>query len=92
VIVSNTETFFKLVNHWDNLWRFLNDCFAFELGCLGDNKQVGDWYCDDETNTEACNFDGGDCCSGQSYYINCVLCYCHETGMRWTASAGGTQV
>ena len=23
---------------------------------------VGDGYCDDETNSENCNYDGGDCC------------------------------
>ena len=23
---------------------------------------VGDGFCDDETNNEDCNFDGGDCC------------------------------
>jgi hypothetical protein len=71
---------------------FLNDCFAFELGCLGDKTKVGNWICNDEFNNEACNFDGGDCCSVQSSYILCALCYCHETGMRSTASAGGTQL
>jgi hypothetical protein len=66
--------------------------FAFELGCLDNKKKVGNGYCNDETNTDKCNFDGGDCCGGHGYYSYCVLCYCHETGMRSTASAGGTQV
>ena len=39
---------------------------------------IGDGYCDDETNNNECDFDGGDCC-GQ--YINtayCSKCICHE--------------
>jgi hypothetical protein len=85
-MVSGTVTIFSLVNH------ILNDCFAFEVGCLGDKTVVGNGYCDDQTNTEACNFDGGDCCLSQMYFTYCDFCFCHETGITVTASPDGTQV
>ena len=33
-----------------------------EPECTGDPSFVGDGYCDDANNLEACGFDGGDCC------------------------------
>lgn len=41
------------------------------------NGWLGDGLCDDEANTEICNYDTGDCCLG---YINdhiCQDCHCH---------------
>jgi hypothetical protein len=32
------------------------------LTCQSDESQVGDGYCDEDSNTELCNWDGGDCC------------------------------
>ena len=39
---------------------------------------MGDGYCDDETNNEACNFDGGDCCGDIVYTDFCWDCFCFE--------------
>ena len=43
--------------------------FCTNCTCLGvathdgvPNFRIGDGFCDDELNTEECNFDGGDCC------------------------------
>ena len=33
-----------------------------EPECTGDPSFLGDGYCDDANNLEACAFDGGDCC------------------------------
>jgi len=35
---------------------------ASEGGCV--SEWIGDSYCDDDNNTEECEFDGGDCCPG----------------------------
>ena len=37
---------------------------------------VGDGYCDDETNTFICGFDGGDCCGDNIIAGNCHQCMC----------------
>ena len=34
--------------------------------------------CDDKLNTPQCNFDGGDCCSGDTTTENCKTCLCYE--------------
>ena len=45
---------------------------------------MGDGFCDDATNTEACNWDGGDCCeeSNQDYEFDdgyyCEDCECND--------------
>ena len=39
--------------------------------------KIGDGYCDDSTNIEECNYDGGDCCSKNSWYLYCKACICH---------------
>ena len=36
-------------------------------------------YCDDITNSEACNFDNGDCCLPIIKTDHCHKCFCHET-------------
>ena len=44
-------------------------------GCI--NLQwVGDGFCDDITNTEICNYDGGDCCGYNVNTQNCKKCQC----------------
>ncbi len=40
---------------------------------------VGDGYCDDETNTFICGFDGGDCCGDNIIGGNCHQCMCLST-------------
>ena len=40
------------------------------------NIRVGNGFCNDETNTEACNFDGGDCCGTCVNSKYCSTCKC----------------
>jgi hypothetical protein len=49
-------------------------------GCEIPGK-VDSGYCNDDTNTEECNYDGGDCCGtnvNRQYCFDCI-CYPHET-------------
>ena len=39
---------------------------------------IGNNWCDDETNNENCNFDGGDCCGLYVQTNYCKECLCHE--------------
>ena len=39
---------------------------------------VGDGYCDDQTNINECNYDGGDCCLNVVNMDFCSLCLCYE--------------
>ena len=39
---------------------------------------VGDGYCDDQTNNENCDYDGGDCCLSFVQEDYCSFCECHE--------------
>ena len=58
------------------------------LGCEIDTPHwIGDGWCDDETNNEACQFDGGDCCENDQYYWDdyCVDCHCFE---EWKMDGG----
>ena len=48
----------------------------FILGKGGKSDWVGDGFCDDKNNIEACEYDDGDCC-GLSVKENfCVDCSC----------------
>ena len=39
---------------------------------------LGDGYCDDEANTEACLYDRGDCCDFHSISQSlCIECFCY---------------
>ena len=38
---------------------------------------VADGYCGDESNTERCNYDGGDCCNKEAIFLHCNECTCH---------------
>ena len=38
---------------------------------------VGNDYCNDETNTANCNYDGGDCCILNTNTTHCSDCACH---------------
>ena len=60
-----------------NLNTTVNDFLLFYKGC--ENKAwVGDGFCDDLTNNEACNFDGGDCCGPDVNRQYCMLCQCFK--------------
>ena len=37
---------------------------------------IGDGFCDDETNNQECNFDGGDCCGSCNIKSHCSECVC----------------
>ena len=41
---------------------------------------VGDGYCDDEINTEVCNYDDGDCCGSSIDTTYCFECQCCDIG------------
>ena len=43
----------------------------------GISNWVGDGFCDDINNNEACGYDDGDCCGDSSIKKNfCVQCFC----------------
>ena len=46
-----------------------------KLECLKPDW-VGDGYCDDSTNHEACDYDGGDCCGYDPNKEYCSVCAC----------------
>ena len=37
---------------------------------------IGDGYCDDVTNNQYCNYDGGDCCGATINTQYCSECQC----------------
>ena len=37
---------------------------------------IGDGYCDDVTNNQYCNYDGGDCCGAAINTQYCSVCQC----------------
>ena len=41
---------------------------------------VGNGLCNDESNTAACNFDGGDCCGSCAIAVDCTECLCLGSG------------
>ena len=71
--------------HWIKYkCRYLGDKYGSNnnptifTGCESDNPLwIGDGYCDDETNTEGCNFDGGDCCGSSVNDQYCEECICY---------------
>ena len=52
--------------------------FEYILVCSNDLVDfLGDGYCDDEANTEACLYDMGDCCDFNSISQSvCIECFC----------------
>ncbi len=48
-----------------------------------ETSTIGDYVCDSSNNNQYCEFDGGDCCTGDDIWCsNCDgdSCNCHETG------------
>ena len=43
---------------------------------------VANGYCNDASNTEECNWDGGDCCGDEVVMTECSVCECLEPS-RW---------
>ena len=68
----------------------INTDYCVECNCYTDNTGpveacekpdwVGDGYCDDETNTEVCDYDGGDCCVTDPNTEYCSQCLCVTSG------------
>ena len=54
------------------------NCYHNETCSAGYHPLVGDGYCHDETNTEQCDFDGGDCCSSNDDFSGSVSCGNHN--------------
>ena len=59
------------------LWQFLKTIFcisvtAKDAPCV--TSYIGDGYCDDDNNNDACQFDGGDCCDQTTIMWN-SYCY-----------------
>ena len=50
-------------------------CFFSVLSKI-DCQKSGDGYCNDETNNEHCNYDGGDCCGSCINTDYCKNCSC----------------
>ena len=48
-----------------------------DLNC-SNQHWVGDGYCDDVTNNNECNYDGGDCCLDTVNTQYCTECICHD--------------
>ena len=42
----------------------------------GKSEWIGDGFCDDMNNNEACNYDNGDCCGIHSDHHYCIECKC----------------
>ena len=47
------------------------------LQAYGYSTAIGNGFCNDETNTAACNYDGGDCCGSCINKRYCSKCACH---------------
>ena len=59
--------------------------FDFSLECL-ETDHLADGHCDDISNTEICNWDGGDCCGCNVNTQYCSDCQCLDPN----GSGGGT--
>ena len=56
-------------------------CHAYEI------RLIGDGYCHDNSNSEQCDFDGGDCCLNQ-IVAACHDCMCYADGTRHPEEKG----
>ena len=67
--------------------------------CTGPIDYISDNFCDDVTNNEECQWDGGDCCNLEVQGGTCTICACLDpngfttttstTMMTTTTSTGG---
>ena len=78
--------------NWDNgdccgdnvLEDYCNECECKDPDAQGKNTgcgaptTVGDGYCDDENNNQACNWDNGDCCGDNVSEAYCQECECKD--------------
>jgi len=74
---------------------FVNVCKGQgQNGCEqtgGEEKWKGDDQCDDINNTEACGWDGGDCCdnSAANWDDNCFFCQCLDPSKTFSHNGHG---
>merc|ERR1719273_2356520 len=63
---------------------------AKEPHCI--ESYIGDGYCDDDNNNDACQFDGGDCCNQSSIKWNmyCYECECLTAAATTTSEPSTT--
>ena len=50
--------------------------FSFSVPGCDNGALVGNGFCNDETNNEDCNYDGGDCCAMNANTDSCSECVC----------------
>ena len=50
----------------------------------GANSWIGDGFCDDMNNIEACNYDDGDCCGLSTKKNFCFDCLCKGKSNNFT--------
>ena len=54
--------------------------FAVTTAYCENENWIGDGYCDDVTNNEECQWDGGDCCGNNVNTQYCQVCACLDPG------------
>ena len=62
-------------------------CFNIILDC-NQSDIVGDGYCNDESNTFECNYDGGDCCGPCINTNLCTECLCFSNIPKYDIDCG----
>ena len=58
-------------------YLFYIQVFLFLVPGCANFALVGNGFCNNETNNEDCNYDGGDCCTMNANIISCSECVCH---------------
>ena len=61
------------------LSRFLLSSRTFSkifFAVCADPSRIGNGFCDDATNNEVCEWDGGDCCGDNVNTDYCIACEC----------------
>ena len=76
----------KIKKH-SSLKRLLDLNFYFPACQVNVIWLIGDGYCDDSSNSEQCDFDGGDCCLDQ-IVAACYECMCYADGTRHPEEKG----
>ena len=62
------------------LSRFLLSSRTFSkifFAVCADPSRIGNGFCDDATNNEVCEWDGGDCCGDNVNNLFCNVCRCN---------------
>jgi hypothetical protein len=52
--------------------------FILNTTCPYEDTLLGDGFCNDETNTEECQYDAGDCCKNKTIVNVCENCTCNQ--------------